>query len=210
MSAPFDPLVPIDPAPESGAGGMPREPHRILCCAVIGGLHAPDATPEQIEAWVQWRREMHERHHAACDCVCPDVGGTTPSAYVEVGLSDPIEWPTAIDTTQGWTTVSEQTLKAPGQPDDGEPHIYWYLSFATESEFLGGLYTQAETFELAYAKAVALSANPGGQVFSFPFRARHVDPHYLDRLLTRQEVGDMPEPEGVSGEGLEHLAQPAS
>ena len=80
---------------------------------------------------------------------------------------------------------------------------FYQLSFATETEFLGGFCTDAESFEAAYVKACLLDVNPGGEVAGFGFRAISVHPDYLDRLLNRRELDEMPMPEGATVEGVE-------
>ncbi len=75
-------------------------------------------------------------------------------------------------------------------------HTWWQLSFADDSGFLGGFATQAQSFWMALARASIFGANPGGEVQGFGYTAEAVDPAYLDRLLTSDEVENMPEPTG--------------
>lgn len=73
---------------------------------------------------------------------------------------------------------------------------WWQLSFADGTGFLGGYGTRADDFLEAYARSIVLDINPGGEVKGIDYTASAVDPAYLDRLLTRSGVEDMPQPTG--------------
>lgn len=73
----------------------------------------------------------------------------------------------------------------------------WYFSFcdperAEGTQFLGGCYVRADTFETALYKTHEFRCNPGGEVASIG----PIDPDLVpvpdgdfNRLLTREEIG---------------------
>ena len=72
---------------------------------------------------------------------------------------------------------------------------WWYLSFATEEEFLGGLYLEASGPVEACMIAGLLGLNPGGEVLAWPVTpekleqfAQNVPDEKRYRLLTKEEV----------------------
>jgi len=70
---------------------------------------------------------------------------------------------------------------------------WYYLSFASESGFLGGCYVQGVGMGTAVQRSHALGINPGGEVLtSGPFDDEHMDEYVpvedRNRLLTREEV----------------------
>lgn len=78
--------------------------------------------------------------------------------------------------------------------------IYWQLSFVEPkppngSGFLGGVVTEADTLADAITWTHLQGINPGGAIAAVGFRADHVDPAYMDRLLDRNEQLNMPAPE---------------
>lgn len=77
-----------------------------------------------------------------------------------------------------------------------QENSWWYLSFATEDTFLGGLYIRARGTVSAVDKAIKLGLNPGGQVQSVRidvsedvFNAE-VPMSKRMRLLTAEEVNE--------------------
>lgn len=75
------------------------------------------------------------------------------------------------------------------QEERNDP-ILWYLSYAIEKQFLGGIYTIAPGFFTAVANINQLHLSPGGAVQGFPFVGHKVKAKYLNRLLTTQEEVD--------------------
>ncbi len=63
----------------------------------------------------------------------------------------------------------------------------YYLSFADESGFLGGVFTEAHGIITATDKTNDLGINPGGEVMCWGPIPPPED-HYLDRLLTKDEI----------------------
>jgi hypothetical protein len=71
------------------------------------------------------------------------------------------------------------------------PHLYWWwLSYATERDFLGVVIVRAETLVHATLRvADDLHINPGGNVEATMLkRDLEVDSAFADRLLTRSET----------------------
>jgi hypothetical protein len=66
----------------------------------------------------------------------------------------------------------------------------WYVSFANDEGFLGGVFTEAGTSEGAYFKVTLKKLNPGGEVLIIPVQAEEAwrIEGVLDRLLTREEI----------------------
>lgn len=66
----------------------------------------------------------------------------------------------------------------------------WYLSFAGEEGWRGGIYTHAAHAEEAIHKTVPL--NPGGELMVMEAPAGYVVPEtYLDKLLTKKDMEDI-------------------
>ena len=73
-----------------------------------------------------------------------------------------------------------------------ESNARWYLSFATEDEFLGAVIVDADNVIDATIKAHTLGINPGGEVLGYNITNAPVDvSKYMDRLLTLEEAEDM-------------------
>jgi hypothetical protein len=68
--------------------------------------------------------------------------------------------------------------------------VYWWLSFATEKEFLGVCVVRAEqTFIHAIRESHAQGCNPGGHVRGYALREGLIpDPTFVNRLLNREEA----------------------
>ena len=72
------------------------------------------------------------------------------------------------------------------------PLQWWYLSYANETSFIGAVYIQAHgPTEAAYLSR-RRNISPGGELYicPVPSDAKLPEPHYLNRLLTKQEVQD--------------------
>ncbi len=66
---------------------------------------------------------------------------------------------------------------------------WWWLSFATETEFLGGVFLQAKGMVDAVAKSHRLGLNPGGSVMTVSVPDGKTPPeHLINRLLTKEEA----------------------
>jgi hypothetical protein len=64
----------------------------------------------------------------------------------------------------------------------------WYLSFATDDEFLGGCVVEAYGIATAIVRTHVLGINPGGEVMGVPVPEEDRDRLPHDRLLTREEI----------------------
>jgi hypothetical protein len=67
----------------------------------------------------------------------------------------------------------------------------WYLSYATEKTFLGGVLTKAPGFFTAVRNMVKLGVSPGGSVAGLEiskYRANKIPATALDRLLQKNEI----------------------
>lgn len=91
------------------------------------------------------------------------------------------------------TAFLDAALFTPGVPDQDGLLTWWQLSFVGDDGFLGGALVEAPSLLVAVIRAHCLDCNPGGEVDGFGFRAHSVDSRWTDRLLTRDEVLNMPE-----------------
>lgn len=77
----------------------------------------------------------------------------------------------------------------------------YYVSFADEMYFRGGCFVQAIGSVAALAVAHAVGCNPGGEAMVFgPVLSPGKE--WMDRLLTREEVENIPDPEGADSDDL--------
>lgn len=81
------------------------------------------------------------------------------------------------------------------QEMDAGEFAWYYLSFATEDDFLGGLYIQAFGLMSAVTTATVMGLNPGGEVATWgPIpdwqMKLHVPEEKRMRLLTKEEVNE--------------------
>lgn len=60
--------------------------------------------------------------------------------------------------------------------------------------FLGVAIVEAPSIEAALIRSHVLAVNPGGEVAAVAMRAGAVGPEWQDRLLTREEAENIPEP----------------
>jgi hypothetical protein len=72
---------------------------------------------------------------------------------------------------------------------------WWYLSFATDEGFLGGVYIQAFGSMSAVTTATVLGFNPGGEVACWgPIPVEQMDLHVpvekRTRLLSKEEINE--------------------
>lgn len=73
-----------------------------------------------------------------------------------------------------------------------EPNRWWFLSFASEEAFLGGLFLEAHGVIHAIQEAYRRGINPGGSVQGHTVPQEHLPPRsYLNRLLTKQEMEEI-------------------
>ena len=75
-----------------------------------------------------------------------------------------------------------------------QPERLMWLSFATETQFLGGVYVVAQGFIHAIDKTYQLGINPGGQVRAHDVpdeNAARVRAEWRNRLLSKAEVTKM-------------------
>ena len=70
--------------------------------------------------------------------------------------------------------------------------MWFYLSFADESGFLGGVILQADNFFSAVVGASGRGINPGGEVLGCELAGMSIldKPQSLNRLLCKEEVLD--------------------
>lgn len=87
-----------------------------------------------------------------------------------------------------------------------DPLLWWYLSFAEDKPpngrgFLGGVFIKARGFMSAYTGASMVGLNPGGEVAgrATPYTDDEAGP-WSGRLLTRDEVINLPEPAATTEE----------
>ena len=75
-----------------------------------------------------------------------------------------------------------------------QPERWWWLSFAGEKGFLGGILTRAQGFASAITKTHLLGINPGGecQGAEIPDEVIESSPYghanFADRLLSKREI----------------------
>jgi hypothetical protein len=69
---------------------------------------------------------------------------------------------------------------------------WFYLSFASETGFLGACIVEAEDALNAVQVATACSLNPGGAVAILPTPGNVPGPHPTYTLLTREQLGEDP------------------
>lgn len=85
--------------------------------------------------------------------------------------------------------LTEEEIREKLLEELGNPLGWWYLSFANDSQFLGGVIVEAPGFVTAFAQANSIGVNPGGQVMGIPVPADKVPPaHYHYRLLNLEEL----------------------
>ena len=74
----------------------------------------------------------------------------------------------------------------------------WWLSFADPdrpegTQFLGAAIIQAPTFPAAITRSHRIGVNPGGEVMAAgPIPPDAYGPEFRDRLLSAQEIDDLP------------------
>jgi hypothetical protein len=72
--------------------------------------------------------------------------------------------------------------------EQDQPERMWYLSFADERGFLGGIIIKAHGFTEAMIKSHAMKINPGGEVQGCVIPEEHIPPkEYHNRLLTKEQ-----------------------
>lgn len=94
--------------------------------------------------------------------------------------------------------MSDGVKRVPGSPEwkqhvaelleqeRKQPLGWWYISFAGETEFLGGVVIEAHGFTDAIAKTHRLGINPGGQAGGTPVPGP--GPFPTNKLLSRAEM----------------------
>lgn len=84
----------------------------------------------------------------------------------------------------------------------------WWLSFTdprrpSGDQFLGVIVTRAETLEDAITGTWLLGINPGGQILTIgPWPPGTFAPEWQDRLLTKEELRNIPEPAWLKDQAL--------
>jgi hypothetical protein len=85
--------------------------------------------------------------------------------------------------------------------ESGAPASWWYLSFVDPerpegTRWLGALIVKASGFLSAIEGTHLMNLNPGGEVAAdeIPYTDAEAEP-WAYRLLTREDVGRLPEPE---------------
>jgi hypothetical protein len=71
-----------------------------------------------------------------------------------------------------------------------EPEAWWYLSFATEDEFVGGIIARGCGPVTARMRVAELGLAPRGEMLAMPVERDGVafDASYVDRLLSADEL----------------------
>lgn len=66
---------------------------------------------------------------------------------------------------------------------------YFYLSFATKTQFIGAVLTRAANADHAFSRVKSLGLNPGGEclIAESDYLPESAIP-YIDRLLTKEEL----------------------
>lgn len=63
--------------------------------------------------------------------------------------------------------------------------LWWMMSFScADRGWLGAVVTEADTLSEAITWTHLAGINPGGEILPVPFRSDHVDPIFVDRLIT--------------------------
>lgn len=99
----------------------------------------------------------------------------------------------------------EARLKQLLSEEASQPLGWWYLSYADETKFRGGIIIAAHGFTGAAYMANILKFSPGGQVTGVPVPPGKLPPEwYRNRLLTLEELneiwGDMTKLSELEGE----------
>jgi hypothetical protein len=90
--------------------------------------------------------------------------------------------------------MRERSLKARADEllleESQRPEMWWWLSFADDEGFLGGVLTRARGFLSAVQKARNLGINPGGEVQGIEIPEDVPESHksYADQLLSKQDI----------------------
>jgi hypothetical protein len=80
------------------------------------------------------------------------------------------------------------------EEEASQPAGWWYLSFADDDGFRGGVFVWAQGFATAITVTRALKINPGGQVMGVPALDDWMPPEkYQHRLLTLAELSQLDE-----------------
>lgn len=74
--------------------------------------------------------------------------------------------------------------------EENEPERWWYLSFASDAGFIGGMVVRANGVITARLRVAELGLNPGGEMLAMPVvdGVPLPDAHFHNRLLTKAEV----------------------
>ena len=81
---------------------------------------------------------------------------------------------------------------------------WWWLSFADDEGFRGGINVQGDDFLGAVLNAKLMGQNPGGQVrgLELTFDISDLPEKYKNRLLSLDDIAEMDRAMGESGEPL--------
>ena len=86
---------------------------------------------------------------------------------------------------------------------------FWYLSYAGETKFNGGVIVRAYGFVHACHRARDLGINPGGEIRGFPVPSGHAPPaKYLDKCLSKVELEEFWGKMSTESEWEEEHGQP--
>jgi len=97
----------------------------------------------------------------------------------------------------------------------------FYLSFATSTAFLGGVFIDAENFEDAFLKVNALGINPGGECAGWGVDEVLPDLYPRGKLLSPADLeaidgepgvrlGDLPDREQIEDSAAGFVCQPCN
>ena len=90
----------------------------------------------------------------------------------------------------------------------GSPNGWWYLSFATQTDFLGGVIVQGGSVIEATKEAWRLGINPGGEVLGVEVPPEFpLPPDMTNRLLAKDEVMTRLRSEKINSEKADHAEE---
>jgi len=93
--------------------------------------------------------------------------------------------------TNGETVNVEKRITELLEEESTQPLRWWYLSYADEHNFRGGIIVEARGFATAVSYANRLMISPGGEVQGIEVPADQLPGEsYRYRLLTLEELGE--------------------
>jgi hypothetical protein len=94
--------------------------------------------------------------------------------------------------------LKEERMRQLLLQESKDPFAWWYLSYADEEHFRGGVIIEARGFASAVVMAGQLGYSPGGQVTGLKIPASELPPpQYRSRCLTKEELNEFWEMENL-------------